>query len=542
VNGSIIYNYQIAYYLKKLILIPLLLFTQLILSQTVYHHISNHAVYDFLDEMAGEGYIEINSAVLPFSRAFIAHRLLEIDAVRVQLNSRQVKELDFYLKDFNKELRNSRDYEKRFDLLHYKDSLFTISANLILGYQYWTNQNGEVYHRWNGGEIQSYVGEHWGFYASLRDNHESKPISDSPYLNQRMGGNYKAAYDYSEMRGGITYSWKWGNIGLVKDHHIWGNNYNGSNIQSGRTPSFAKIQLNLNPVKWFEFNYFHGWLVSEEIDSARSYWINTNLGSTYRNVYHPKYIAANMFTFQPVRKLYVSAGNSIIYADIGVHPAYLIPVFFYKSVDHTINSRINNQNSQMFLDISSRNFHKLHLYGSMFVDELALSRMTKEDEHSNFWSWKLGGRTSNMIIDNLSLGFEFTRSNSLTFRHPEPTITYESNGYNIGHYLTDNAVEYYLEGSYKPFAKFRIKASYSLSRKGPDYTEAGGSRLGLPYMEEIVWEARNIAFHMNYQIINDLFVFINYRNSDISGDLDKYTHPLWHGNNNSLSLGVNFGF
>ncbi len=528
--------------MKKLLLIPLLVLFQTTFSQTIYHHISSKAIYDFLDEMAAEGYIEVNSAVLPYSRKFIADRLNEIDSSRDQLNSRQSKELDFYLKDFNKELKEYRTYKKRFDLLYYQDSLFSISANLILGYQYWINENGHVYHRWNGGEVQSYVGEHWGFYASLRDNHESEPISDSPFLNQRMGGNYKAAYDYSEMRGGITYTWKWGNIGLVKDHNIWGTSNNGSIIQSGRTPSFAKIQLNLNPVKWFEFNYFHGWLVSEVVDSTRSYWINSNTGPTYRKVFHPKYMAANIFTVKPYSKLAISAGNSIIYSDIGVHPAYLIPFFFYKSVDHTINSAINNQNSQMFLDISSFNFRHLHLYGSLFVDELAISRITIAEEHSNFWSWKLGVRTSNLLIDNLALCFEYTRSNPFSFRHPEPPLIYESNGYNLGHYLTDNAVEYYFEGNYRPIAKFRLKASYSWARKGPDYTEAGGTRLGLPFLEEIIWESKDLNIHVNYQIINDLFVFVNYRNSNITGDLDNYTHPLWHGSTNTLSMGMNFGF
>jgi len=492
--------------------------------------------------MAAEGYIEVNSAVLPYSRKYIAERLNEVDSVRNQLNSRQLKELDFYLKDFNKELRTDKNFSKRFDLLYYKDSLFAFSANLILGYQYWTNENGSVYHRWNGGEVQSYVGKNWGFYASLRDNHESEAISDSPFLNQRAGGNYKAAYDYSEMRGGITYSWKWGNIGLIKDHHNWGNSNNGSIIQSGRTPSFAKIQLKLSPVKWLEFSYFHGWLVSEEIDSTRSYWINGNFGPTYRKVYHPKFMAANIFTIRPHSKLAISAGNSIVYSDIGVHPAYLIPVFFYKSVDHTVNSGISNQNSQMFLDISSYNLRHLHLYGSLFVDELAISRMTKADEHSNFWSWKLGGRTSNLLVENLAFCFEFTRSNPLSYRHPEPTITYESNRYNLGHYLTDNAVEYYLEGSYRPIARFTLMASYTLARKGPDYTEAGGTRLGLPYLEEIIWESKDLNIKMHYQIINDLFVFVSYRNSNITGDVDKYTHPLWHGRNNTMSMGINFGF
>ena len=511
-------------------------------SQTVYQHVSDRAIYEFLDELATEGVIEINSAVLPFSRTFIAEKLVGADSARPDLNPRQQKELDFYLRDYARDIRYVHGVKKSFDVFYYRDSLFSISADLILGYQYWSNGNGNVHHRRNGGEVRSYVGSHWGFYASLRDNHESEPISDAPYLTRRMGANYKAAYDYSEMRGGVTYSWDWGVAGIIKDHNIWGSNYHGSNIQSGRTPSFAKIMLTLKPVRWFEFNYFHGWLVSGIVDSSRSYWTTNYQGATFRNVYHPKYMAANIFTFHPVGKLSVSAGNSIIYTDLGVHPAYLIPIFFYKSVDHTLNAGIENQNSQMFLDISSYNIRKLHLYGSFFIDELAISRITDPAEQSNFWSWKLGGRVSDLAVDNLYLTFEYTGSNPRAFRHPTPELTYTSNGYNLGHYLLDNAVEYYIEAGYRPAANLLVRASYTLARKGPDYTSGPNYPLGLPYMTEVDWEDSDFNLLVRYQVINDLFVFAGYEKSNISGDATKYTHPLWQGNTSTLTAGMNFGF
>jgi hypothetical protein len=356
-----------------------------------------------------------------------------------------------------------------------------------------------------------------------------------------MGGNYKGDNDYSEMRGGITYTWKWGTLGLIKDHQTWGSYYENPLIQSGRTPSYAKIQLNLRPVRWFEFNYFHGWLVSEEVDSTRSYWIRNSYGTDYRKVYHPKYIAANFFTFIPVRHLYISAGNSIVYTDLGVHPAYLIPVFFYKSVDHTLNAGINNQNSQMFLDISSRNIRHVHLYGTFFIDELAISRMTDREKHSNFWAWKLGTRI-NYPVENLSFTFEYTHSNPLTFRHNIPTLTYESNRYNLGYYLTDNAVNYYISATYKPIPRLLAELSGWWSRKGPDYTELGGSRLGLPFMEYVAWEEKTLYGSLSYQVMNDLYMFASYRYSNISGETEKYTPAIWRGKTNTLSAGINFGF
>ncbi len=166
------------------------------------------------------------------------------------------------------------------------------------------------------------------------------------------------------MTGGLTYSWKWGYLGFLKDSPVWGTNYAGANILSGRAPSFMQLRLYVKPVKWLEMTWIHGWLNSMVVDSTRSYWVSNAYGSDYREVYHQKYIAASMFTVTPFKGLNISAGNSVIWSDPRLTPYYLMPLFFYKSVDHGINSGIDNSNSQMFIDISSRQIRHLHLYGT----------------------------------------------------------------------------------------------------------------------------------------------------------------------------------
>jgi hypothetical protein len=522
-------------------------------AQQVYHHTSNEGIYEFLDEFANLGVIDMNTAVKPYSRIFIAGKLNQISESDYNLNKRQQAELNFYLKDFHKELapaysRKNKSFDKRFDVLFYKDTLFTLSVNAILGIDYFVNDSASFYHRWNGAEAFAYVGDHWGFYASLRDNHESKILVNEEFLTQRTGANYKYVEDggdYSEMRGGLTYSWNWGSFGLVKDHFQWGNNYHGANIFSGRTPSFAHIKLNIKPVDWFEFNWVHGWLVSEVIDSASSMTFTNAYGTDQRDMMFDKYLAANLFTFKPFKDFYISAGNSVIYSSNGPELQYLIPVMFYKSVDHTYNAtdkagRNVGQNSQMFFDISSRNIKKVHLSASLFIDELSTSRFFN-DSVWNFWSIKTSMRISN-LIPNTFITAEYTKSMPLTYKHNIPTTTFESNGYNLGSYLMDNAQELYLSVLVKPFRTLSLKISYVYAQKGKDYDDLGGSRLGNPFMETVEWENQIIAFKANYQIINDGYVFARFMHSNISGDQDKYTSPVFHGKQNTISFGMNFGF
>ncbi len=175
-----------------------------------------------------------------------------------------------------------------------------------------------------------------------------------------------------------------------------------------------------------------------------------------REVFRPKYIAANMFTITPWKRLDISFGNSIIYSDMGVHPAYLIPFMFYKSIDHTLNQGIDNQNSQMFVDISTRQIRHLHLYGTLYIDELKTERLTDKKTH-NFWSAKLGIKESNLLVNNLSINVEYSMSRPITYQHRVPTLTYESNNYNMGYYLRDNSREIYISVEYKPIRGLHLK-------------------------------------------------------------------------------------
>ena len=560
-------------------------------SQEVPHPVSNTGVYDFLDELANDQIISLNSAIKPYSRAFIAKCLTEADGKRDQLTLRKREELDFYMRDFRKESVRVQRFDpsfakamegerfegskvssgdslivrsfdrsivdvfrrgngegnffqrlheaQRLDLFYYKDSLFSITVNPILGGELFLNSSGKAYYWRNGAEARAYVGK-WGFYASLRDNHEKPFLGLPSFLTPRQGGHIKGSTDWSEMKGGITYSWKWGSAGFVKDNVEWGTNYNGANIFGGRNPSFIQLRLQLKPAKWFTFNYIHGWLNSMVVDSANSYWLTNSYGTDYREVYHKKFISANMFTFTPMKFLNISGGNSIVYNNTSVNPAYLMPLFFYKSVDHSLSSGIDNMNSQMFLDVSSRQIKHLHLYATLFIDELAISRIPKDDEW-NFLSWKTGFRLSNYPLSDAYFTAEFTYTYPLTFKHNVPTITFESNRYNLGHYLTDNAREWYFSAGYRPLCNLDIIFYFSDAIRGPDYTELGVPRVGNPPLESVEWHNTSVGLRGSYQLIHDLYGWISVNHSNIRGD-KRWSPAYFYGKKNTVNFGVTFGF
>ncbi len=549
--------------MKKNILFLFLVFLlfQKTFSQEVYQNISNTSIYQFIDELANDNIIEINSVIKPYSRKFIATKLAEASIKKAQLSKVQQEELSFYLLDYGKEIhgfettdfigknlisKNKTPFKKRIDLFYYKDSLFTFTVNPIFGVSYYSNDKGTNYHRWNGAEATATIGKHWGFYSSLRDNYESELFNKKDYLTQETGGSIKFnntdGGDYEEMKGGITYSWNWGSVGILKDNITWGNNYNGANIISNRAPSFPMITFHAKPAKWFEFNYIHGWLVSNVVDSLQSY----SYAYGNRIIYHQKYLAANMFTLTPFKRLNISLGNSVVYSDIGIQPGFLIPVMFFKAVDHSQNGMNNyaGQNAQMFFDISSRQIKHLNLYSSVFVDEINISNMWDKQEQSNFISFKVGVAISDLYFKNFTIISEYTRTNPIVYKHFIPTTTYESNQYTLGNYLKDNADEWHFALRYKPICGLHFEISYEEARKGPDYSYTGVSHsgLGLPFMDEVMWSKKNISVNASYELFNDIFLVAGFSNSFIKDPLKLYTPEYFRGNTNTLNLGMNWGF
>lgn len=537
-------------------------------SQVVYQHVDNTSIYEFLDEMANLKLIELNSAVKPYSRLYISQKLTAIGARKEELNKRQAKELIFFLKDYIKETGTSHDVdyigknyfgpnriafntrEKRPDLFYYRDSAFMLSFNPILGGRLWNNDSGSVYQRWNGAEMMFYAGSHVGVYANLRDNYISKAITGPDYLTQQTGGSFKnptygysnrSAVEYSEMRGGITVNGNWWNLGIVKDHVVWGNNYNGSNIISNRAPSFAQIKLNIKPAPWFELNYFHGWLSSKVADSSAT----QNYGTGTTTVFVPKYMAANFVTIRPVKNLSFSVGNSIIYSRT-INAGYMIPFMFYKSLDHTYSTL---GNSQLFFDLSVRNLKHCHFYASGYFDELSFGRLFKNNS-LNPWSIKVGGKVSD-LVNNFSVTAEYTRNNVLSYKHYNPETTFETSSYNMGHYLRDNAQDLFFQLGWKPLAKMEIDVIYNYSNKGPDYPDnrnaidpVTGEEVifTYPFQSAITWEKTTYALQGRYELVNDLVFALRLEMSDVRDDNNVYTPSQFQGKQFTTSAMLTFGF
>lgn len=544
-------------------LIILFLFCQLsIYAQFIPQPLHDTNLYQFLDELANDQLINISTVSKPYSRSLIHDKLIEAynhPEILLRQKSRILILVDDFgfdnndgvsLDTFEQHFTSKRPFQIFPPRLYSKSKFGKILIRPIYGIRLFNNTDETFYSSYGGLEMKAYLGKGWSVYGDIRDNYQQEyRLARPEYLTQEFGGNYKSSIigedggEFSEMRGGITYSWEWGTVGLVKDHVQWGNHYAGANIFSGRTPSFPMVTLNLNPFKWLEFKYFHGTLNSEVVDSTRSYF---PVGSTrYRQIMRRKHIAANLFVVSPWKSLSFSFGNSIIYSDTPQNIAYYIPFAFYKSLDHSLD---DNQNSQLFFDLSFRGIKHLHLFSTLFIDELKFSRIFNADQR-NFYSHKMGAGLSNWPVANIGFQADYTISSPLTYQHRVPTLTYQSNDFILGHFMGDNASSTSLSAWWRPNAKWQVNVLFEWLQKGTQHPYVLDGPVPVDensFLENIIWEAKIFTLALDWSPISNLSVFCHLQHKMVDAEdnqLRLQFEPKYSiGNDNLVFVGLKYGF
>lgn len=558
-------------------------------------------IYDFIEELAEKHIIEVNSVTRPYDRRQIASWLTHAAKCDSLLTTRQRRELKFFINDYALELdtiptaivqwTNKRSFNLGLlqPAFHYRDKKFKAKINPIIGMDLSVNSHGMLTHRWWGVEIRTDILNHIAIWGSIRDHSYSSEylkdefveslkiyrpnaafVANPTYLtNERGGCWHRSSYggDYAEIRAGIKAYAPWGSIGIVKDNISWGDSYHGSNIISDRVPSFPMIELKIQPCKWFKLDYINAFLASGVADSSRyydAYNQDSLLFRSYKN--HPKYMAANMLTFTPVRGLDLSVGSSVVYANPSLFAAFSIPISLFNSVDYQMSdAKGENENSQLFFNISTRNLKYTHFYASVFIDEIKFSRFKKSNQEHNFIGWKVGGRVSNFPVDALSLVFEFTRTNIANYQHPYRELAYTTNGYVIGHYLGDNAQSIYVALGYKPVRGLSLQLSYAQDTKYNEYKYTrirDAKYIVMKPFDEKVWRNDEVKFHAVYEVVNNAYATVdvlwnNARGYTLTGDskapeeeirldavgyLKRYTPPFYYGKNFTVKVGFSFYF
>ena len=595
---------------NKFLLLVLLLTASLgLTAQNIPVALSEQRLYDFIDELSTDGVISVTEAVRPYSRLQVAQMLTEAQKRDSLLSSRQRKDLDYYLNEFAIE----RDTMRRQIVQYTDDRTFNLSLcdpqfaymtpkknfklqlRPILGAEVYGSQKGAVIKRWWGADLKMDIVHHVSLWGSLRDiswngkmglsdkyfpseldKIDGAKLTKGHFLNTLDGVQYKEANyggDFSDSKGGISiYDW-WGSLSLSRENIRWGDAYHASNILSGHNPAVPQVSLQLTPVYWFQFDYFHAWLVSNVLDSTDYYLETDNINSLGGKVMQKeyrqrsKYMAANMFTFKPIKYIHFSFGNSIVYSERTPNAAYFIPIAFFKSLDHlfTKGTRTENQNSQVFATITVRPVDHLKLYTSLFADEISWNRFKPSVKENNPISYVVGFDWGGWPLKGLSLKGEFSRSYIACYTHSIASLEYTSNSYNMGHYMGDNAQSIFLELSYRPIRGMRVSIDYTDETKYNSYNyirQDVDKAIAQKPFDKKVYRNYAVSANLLYEVYHNMYLTasVAYNNaqgydrpaaeqtciSENTGTaayfLNRFSPVYFQGKNFIATAGFSFGF
>ena len=531
-----------------------------IFAQTVYEPV-NSDIYILLERLFIKGAIEYHSEIKPIPRKEIGKYLIEALVHKNKLSELDIEEIKFYLKDFADEVSFVTDTLKfklprldfctpgqsgRFRFFDYRDSTFTFNLDPILGLEAARMWNSGFTHSWNGLEFYGYFPEGWGYSLNFRDNHETGENIDKERRNSPLPGINISKVDengiqYSVVNAEVNYNWGIGNLSIGKYYLNLGSGRAGQLILSDKAPSFPIVRLDIKPVKWLSFIYFHGWLKSNIPDSS-TYRITSVEGrESISDI--SKYIASHMLSFYIVEDISLSIGESIVYSG-SVEPIYLIPVMFFRLADHYLSSSGSNtgDNAQMFADASYRiQPIKSKIYGSIFIDELSLEKVFNGENLSSL-GYTIGTEFSDLLISNSSFVIEYSRLQPFVYTNSNDAQTYSSHTYQLGHWIGSNADMIYLSYNQMILRGFNLKLSAYYFRKGQ--TEDPEQQYQLPYPPTLYGERRN-EFNLNltgtWQPINNLFLKAFYQYSNINDQEIGRTPEFKLGAHNNFGISLYYG-
>ncbi len=561
--------------------ILLIIISYPLFSQTVYEPLYND-VYTFLDRMAAKGIIEFDDQVKPVTRKYITQELLEVQSRQSSAGSSlteiEQEELEFYLKDFgierelisqNSKVKSQKakienintdgtkinkssmtilkkDPFGRLRLFSYSDSLFKINVSPILGFKFGSNDGKSNTHFWSGAYFYGYFGNSIGFSFDYRDNAENGDNIDkkkefTPVTGITPLSRSSKSVQYSEVHTTLSTDWSWGSFTVGKDFLQWGYGESGQLVLSQKAPSFPFIRLDVKPVKWLQFNYFHGWLSSDVIDS--NYVYASSREGYNRILFRQKFIASHTLTLTPLKGLDVSLGESIIYSD-RMEISYLMPLMFFRLADHYLSRQNNNAggNSQFFAQISSRNHIKnTHLYSSIIIDEIRTTGIFNPKTQRYQAGYMLGGSVADLPVDNLTLTLEYTKIYPFTYEHYIPTQTYENASYNLGDWIGSNADLFYGSIKYKFIRGLQLKLWGQYARKGSRGT-AEQQQDAIPQPPFLFGMRNNYSYYgaeLKYEITHELFAKAEFQHTKTT--LQQIDKSFLDNSKNEFYISVYYG-
>lgn len=176
-----------------------------------------------------------------------------------------------------------------------------------------------------------------------------------------------------------------------------------------------------------------------------------------------KFVAAHRLEIGPVSWASLGLTEAIIYAERGLDPAYLNPLVFFWSAQHSSHDR---DNEILGADLRIRPIQGLSLYGALFIDELYLKELFTQDARNKV-AFQGGMYLVDLLgLEDTDLRLEYVRVQPCVYTHKFPVNTYRHDDVVLGHWLDQNGDDLFLAVRHRFSRHLRVAAHLAKTRQG----------------------------------------------------------------------------
>ncbi|MFZ9760655.1 MAG: hypothetical protein ACO3DH_04275 [Candidatus Kapaibacteriota bacterium] len=280
---------------------------------------------------------------------------------------------------------------------------------------------------------------------------------DDPRLRQNVKfAVYNSDFDFTESH--VRYDNDWFYVGIGRETRTLGAGFNHHQFLGKNAPPLDALMIGAR-TKTFEYRYTHASMLSLPQDASGQIILPGQTNSTGSDKFMPaKTLVMHRAAFRPAWGE-IAVWESVIYQDRTFDLAYLNPLSFLKSVEHSLRDR---DNSAMGFDFTIRPMKHLILKGAYLLDDLIFSKIG-----SDYWSNKSAFSMGAMyVMPAMNISLEYARVQPYTYSHFNVQNSMTSDGALITGSLRPNSDELSIGASIFHGHRYPIRILLAYQRHG----------------------------------------------------------------------------
>lgn len=436
--------------MKKFLLFGLVLLSSISLFSQVEHTPIYHPVYTFLTRMEVRGFLGHTSLTqLPLQRKQVIDALISIQKNSTDLSEMERNTLVRFLREFRViERKNATVFPSQSDSLQVLSTeMFDESAEKLIFFFADTSTMISVYPLVSlepisvkaaeesdnlsgilgqiGARIHGSIGDNFGYFLQTTNGTvlqgDRNVALEIPRLSQNIKfTKFNSDFDFTESHIRFQKDWFYGIIG--RENRLVGAGYLQRTFLSDNAPPMDAIQVGATFEK-FEYRFTHASLLGIPIGSVTA---------GFSTVIPPKYLAMSRFSYRPTWGEF-SFVQSTLYSQRNFDLAYINPLTFLKSVEHSLRDR---DNSMLGFDATIRPLNRIQIRASFLMDDVSFSTLNTDWWHNKFSS-TVGVLYATPFGSDIVV--EYTRNSPYVFTHFNVQNSMTNDGIAFSGYVPPNS-------------------------------------------------------------------------------------------------------